>query len=179
MAQFEAFAPNVEVGGRSIRLVLDTMGLFERMSKNIFAKHGIVEIADEGWYSQQAYLDVYRELYEKVGAKTMKLIGKQVPNKVLWPPNIRTIVEALASIDVAYHMNNRGGEIGYYRFESTGERAGRMVCYNPYPCPFDEGLIEATAAKFAPAGARVRVKHDETQPCRLKGADSCAYLISW
>lgn len=179
MAQFKAFDSNVEVIGKTVRLVIETMGLFERMATDIFVKHGITNVTDDGWYPQQAYLDVYREIYEKVGHKTMKMIGKQVPEKVLWPPNITTIEAALASIDVAYHMNHRGGEIGYYQFEQTGERAGKMVCYTPYPCPFDHGLIEAIATKFAPPGGRVHVKHDESQPCRVTGGETCTYQISW
>lgn len=179
MVQFKAFDSNVEVVGKTVRLVIETMGLFEQMATDIFAKHGITNVTDDGWYPQQAYLDVYREIYETVGPKTMKMIGKQVPEKVLWPPNITTIEAALASIDVAYHMNHRGGEIGYYRFEQTGERSGKMVCYNPYPCPFDHGLIEATATKFVPPGGRVYVKHDESQPCRVTEGETCTYQISW
>jgi hypothetical protein len=179
MAQFQAFDSNVEVIGVTIKAVIETMGLFEWMAKGIYARYGIVEVKDDGWYSQQAYLDVFREIYEKVGSKTMKIIGKTFPTKVLWPPDITTVEQGLASIDVAYHMNHRGGDIGDYRYEKTGDRSARMVCHNPYPCPFDEGLIEGVATKFAPPGARVRVTHNDPQHCRLKGAESCAYLISW
>ena len=179
MAQFEAFDSNVEIIGKTVRVVVETMALFERMATDIFAKHGIMNVADDGWYPQQAYLDVFREIYERIGLNTMKMIGKQVPDKVLWPPNITTIEEALASIDVAYHMNHRGGEIGYYRFEQTGQRSGTIVSYNPYPCPFDHGLIEATAKKFASPGMHVHVAHDQSQPCRVNGGDRCTYHISW
>jgi len=85
----------------------------------------------------------------------------------------------LASIDVAYHMNHRGGEIGPYDFEKTGDRSGKMICPNPYPCDFDMGIIAAVANKFAPEGTFVTVKQDDSQPCRNEGADSCTYLISW
>ncbi|MCP4659231.1 MAG: hypothetical protein GY856_27795 [bacterium] len=179
MAQFEAFDPQVEVIGRSVQIVIDTMGLFERMAREIFEKHGIVDVTDDGWYSQQAYLDVYREIYEKVGPNTMKMVGRQVPERALWPPDIATVEEALRSMDAAYHMNHRGGEIGHYRYEKTGNRIARMVCHNPYPCPFDEGIIEAAIIKFAPRGARVSVTHDEEHGCRLRGDESCTYDVSW
>jgi hypothetical protein len=178
MAQFQAFDPHAEVIGITIKAVIETMGLFERMAKGIYARYGIVEVKDDGWYSQQAYLDVFCEIYEKVGSKTMKMIGRTIPTKVLWPPDITTIEQGLASIDIAYHMNHRGGEIGYYRYEKTGDRSARMVFYNPYPCPFDEGLIEGVATKFALSGARVKVVHTP-QTCRLKGDATCVYQVSW
>lgn len=69
------------------------------------------------------------------------------------------------TIDPAYRMNHRGGEIGYYRYAKTGERAATLTCENPYPCPFDEGLIEGVAVKFAAPGAWVKVVH-APQSCR-------------
>ena len=80
---------------------------------------------------------------------------------------------------MAYHMNHKGGEIGYYRFTKTGERSGVMECKNPYPCDFDMGLVQAMAQRFAPAGSHPKVVHDTTKPCRAKTGDACSYLITW
>ena len=179
MAQFQAFEPQVEVSGASITLLVDAMGMFTRLAKRILEGNGIHDVNPEGWYSQQAYLNAYREIYEQIGEKTLKTIGKQIPEKALWPPNINSIEAALASIDEAYNMNHRGGEIGYYRYEKTGESSAKMVCYNPYPCVFDMGLIESTGNKFAPPGKRVRVTHDTPDICRTKGGDSCIYSVTW
>lgn len=179
MAQFIPFAPNVEVHGKTVLLLIDTMGHFKRFAMQVLAKYGITEICEDGWFPQAAYLEVHKEFYTQVGPRTLKIIGKEVPGKVLWPPKIQTIEAALQSIDVAYRMNHRGGEIGSYQFESTGTRTATMVCHNPYPCPFDYGIIEGTAMKFAPKNARVVVKHDDAQPCRMNGGETCAYQISW
>ena len=101
MAQFIPFAPNVEVHGKTVLLVIDTMGHFKRIALQIFAKYGITEIREDGWFPQTAYLEVFKEIYTQIGSKTLKIIGKQVPEKVLWPPNIQTIEAALQSIDKA------------------------------------------------------------------------------
>lgn len=86
---------------------------------------------------------------------------------VVFPPEINTIEKGLAAIDIAYHMNHRGGEIGHYKFQSTGNNSGKMVCDNPYPCEFDRGIIEAMAQKFKPKDSIMAfVEHDESQPCR-------------
>jgi len=179
MAQFKAFDPKVEVVGQGILVLIEGVGEFRPTALQILAEHGIRDVQANQWYPLQAYLDAYRQVAERVGPVTLKLIGKKVPEVALWPPEINSVEGALASIDVAYHMNQRGGDSGSYKFTKTGERSGKMVCHNPYPCPFDIGLVEATARKFAPAGARVRVTHDDTQGCRQKGGDSCTLLISW
>jgi hypothetical protein len=178
MAQFQAFDPNVEVSEVSAKAFVEAMDLFKNMALQILAKHGIPEPTGQGWIAQQPYLDAYREIYERIGTKTLKQIGKRVPETAVWPPEIITIEDALASIDAAYQMNHRGGEIGYYRFTKTGERSGEMLCYNPYPCPFDEGIIDTIARKFASQANRVRVEHGKDF-CRQKGADTCTYRIFW
>jgi len=179
MAQFKAFAPKVEVDGEVVSTLVDGMGAFKPMGLQLLVAHGIQAPKAGEWYPQQAYLDAFKGIAEKLGAATLKGVGKQIPERAAWPPQVDTVEKALASIDVAYHMNHRGGEIGHYRFEKTGERSGKMICQNPYPCAFDHGIVEAAAKKFAPAGAIVRVTHDDTQPCRQKSGESCTYLVTW
>lgn len=179
MAQYQAFAKYVEVSGQSAQSVIEAMGMFKKMAVEILAKHGIPELNADQWYPQQNYLDFYRDIAERIGLKTLKTIGREVPNNALWPKEIDSLDKALASIDAAYHLNHRGGEIGSYRYEKTGERSAKIIANNPYPCPFDHGLIEGVAQKFAVSTARLRVVHDDTLPCRLNGAESCVYLISW
>jgi hypothetical protein len=76
-------------------------------------------------------------------------------------------------------MNHRGGEIGRYGFTKTAERKGVMDCRNPYPCDFDQGILEAIVRRFMPAGSVPTIRHDASKPCRAKQGDSCTYQISW
>jgi hypothetical protein len=181
MAQFKAFSPNVQVSGAGVLTLVAGMEAFEEMALQILAKHGIIDPKENEWYPCQPYLDAYREIAETIGPYRLKRIGRAAPERALWPPDIDSIEKALASIDAAYHMNNRGDEVGHYHFEKTGERSGKMECYNPYPCSFDIGLIEATATKLAPPGTTVTVRHesDDQQPCRQEGGERCTYHISW
>lgn len=179
MTQFKAFAPKVEVTGESILSVMDGMGVFKETAQKILADQGIINPKPGQWYSQQAWLDAFRTIAEKIGAATLLAIGKAIPANAQWPPQVDTIEKALASIDVAYHMNHRGGEIGSYQFIPTGPNSCRIICRNPYPSEFDQGIIYAVAHKFAPKGVSPSVKLDETAPMRNKGADSCVFLIAW
>lgn len=180
MAQFKAFSNKVEVNGETVLSVVNGVGLFKKQALEILVKNGISDPKPGQWYSQQSWLDSFKEISSKIGPKSLFAIGKAIPANANFPPDINSIEKALASIDVAYHMNHKGGEIGHYKFVKTEGRTGKMVCDNPYPCEFDRGIIEAMAQKFKPADSIVAlVEHDNTQPCRKNGAETCTYLITW
>ena len=115
MAQFKAIVPGVEVCGAAVLSVVEGMDLSQTMALRILKAHGIENPKKDSWHSQQAWLDAFREISEKVGPATLRRIGTKIPETALWPPTVRTIEDAMASIDVAYHMNHRGGPIGNYK----------------------------------------------------------------
>ncbi len=146
------------------------------------------------WYNQQYWLNAFKMIYENIGPKTLYAIGLKIPETAVWPPEIDSIEKALASIDVAYHLNHRLNQkilynsetkkmeegIGHYHFELVSPRKAKMFCDNPYPCDFDKGIITCIARKFQPPDSKfVFVSHDDSLPCRNKGADSCTYWVEW
>jgi hypothetical protein len=180
MAQFKAFSNNVEVNGETVLSVVSGVGVFKKQALEILAKNGINDPKPGQWYSQQSWLNAFKEISEKIGPKSLFSIGKAIPANAKFPPEINTIEKALGAIDIAYHMNHKNGEIGHYNFIKTEGNSGKMVCNNPYPCEFDKGIIEAMAQKFKPADSIMAfVEHDDSQPCRKKGAESCTYLVTW
>lgn len=194
MTQFVAMAPDVEVNGETVLAVVDGMGLFKKKAIDILQNHGIARPTPGRWYSQQLWLDSFREISDTIGPMTLFAIGNKIPRNARFPHDIDTIEKALRSIDIAYHMNHRvagktlfdpvtgktGEGIGHYDYEPTGPCKATMVCPNPYPCDFDRGIIDAMAQRFKPARCLfVNVKHDDAAPCRKKGAESCTYYVEW
>lgn len=194
MAQFIAFNSDVEVNGETVLSIVDGMGIYKDKAIVFLSDNGIVNAQPGEWYSQQAWLDAFKTISEVTGAFTLFNIGKKIPENAQFPPEIDNIEKALSAIDVAYHMNHRlNGEvlfnpgtgemkegIGHYGYEKVEDKLVRMVCDNPYPCDFDRGIIEAMAQQFKPADCPlVMVQHDDSQPCRKKGDDSCTYIIKW
>ncbi len=185
--QFKAIEPGVEVSGAAVLSVIEgmtrcseceLMDSFRRMAVKILAKHGIDNPRKHKWYPQQSWLDSFKDISEEIGPGTLKMIGEKIPLTAIWPAEIETLADGLSSIDVAYHMNHRGGEIGHYKYSPTSPKTGVMVCDNPYPCDFDIGIIKATARKFAPEGSKIVVQHDTLKPCRKRNGDSCTYNIT-
>ncbi len=179
MAQFQAFSPQVMVNGETVLSVVTGMGAFRNTGGQILQRNGIPDPEPLAWYPQQAWLDAFREISQTIGGSTLHQIGLSIPRSAKFPPGIDSIEKALESLDGAYHMNHRGGEIGHYSFEKTGPRQGTVTCHNPYPCEFDRGIVMAMAIQFKPQGSVVRVQHDPDGPCRSKLGDSCTYVVSW
>ena len=179
MKTFVASSPKVEVNGETIYSIIDGMGVFKTTAIKILSENGIPDPKPGQWYSQQSWLNAFKNISDKVGQSTLYNIGQKIPENAKFPPEINDIHKALSAIDVAYHMNHRNGEIGNYKYEKTDEHSAKITCTNPYPDEFDKGIIVAMGKKFAPSGATVSVKFDENKPSRTKGADSTTYLVSW
>lgn len=193
MAEFIAFNDQVEVNGQTILSVLAGMRGFEASAKLILSKNGIENPEPNKWYSQQAWLDAFKEISVQIGDRTLTSIGQMIPEKAEWPPNVNSLETAFASVDIAYHMNHRlngvvlfnpeTGKmlegIGHYNYQKTGDREITMTCENPYPCAFDKGIIKSVATKFKPPGAKLDFKEGVASGCRSKGAHKCTYVVTW
>jgi hypothetical protein len=179
MEAFKALAPGVETSGAAVLSVVAELDDLRNVGLRILARHGIVDPVPEGWYAQQAWLDAFLEIATHTGRATLRAIGRRIPETAIWPFKQGDLPEALASIDVAYHANHRGGEIGHYKYTQTGDRSGEVACNNPFPCDFDLGIVERVAAKFAPPGVTPVIRHADPQHCRFLGGRTCVYLVDW
>jgi len=194
MVQFKAIDAQMMVNGETVLAIVNGMGSFKSRAITILSENGIDNPTPGKWYLQQSWLNSFKQIADKLGASTLFSIGKSIPENAKFPPEIDSIEKALAAIDVAYHMNHgkngvplfdgKTGKmsegIGHYGFQKISEKKVKMVCNNPYPCEFDRGIIDAMAQRFKPKGTiLLNVMHDDTQPCRKKGQDSCTYIITW
>lgn len=177
MARQKAFSQDGEVNGRSVQSIIDGVGQFsatyEKRAREILSNNGIEDPQPGTWFAMEDYLNAFSELSETVGPKTVSKIGKEIPNVVEWPPEIDSVSAALNGLDDVYQMNHRGGEIGYYDFEKTGDKEGEMECKNPYPPELDEGIITAIVEKFSDGTPFVSVEQVEER------GDTLVYSVSW
>lgn len=184
MPSFIAFSDRVEVSDKAVSAIVDGVPeRYKEMMHGILMQHRIDLKNRQDWYKQQHWLDAFREIAESIGSSTLFGIGKAIPTNAIFPfqpvPPY-ALQEALKSIDWAYQLNHRGGDIGSYQLSEFSSGRAVMECRNPYPSDFDRGIITAMARKFMPLhSSYLEVKLDTTQPTRLTGADSCTYLITW
>lgn len=185
MSEFISFTPGVEVRGEVMAAFI---GAFPEnvltTGTRILEKHGITAPKDGEFYPLQSFLDAMKEISDVFTSQMLGRIGEKIALHAVLPPGIQELLQCLSAVDIAYHMNHRGGDIGSYQFSVLGKQDGLeravMVCPNPYPCSFDRGVIEGFAKRFKTQDTyEVVVRHDDSQPCRRKGDKSCTYIISW
>lgn len=183
MAQFEPFAPNVEVNGETVLSIVNAFPEYlMSMALKILEDNGISNPVPGQWYSQKAWLGSFHEISKKFGANTLFEIGKVIPANANFPPEIDNLEKALGSIDIAYHMNHQNGDIGYYKLVSfdAAKKEAVMECKNPYPCDFDRGIITTMARKFRPENSNLpTVTLDTSKPSRLDGGNASWYFVRW
>lgn len=179
MAQFVQFEPNVEVNGETILASVHSFPSFMQfVAMKILEYNGIKNPCPGYWYSQQSWLNVIREMSEKYGTNTIFEIGKAVPEKALFPSNIESVDEAIASIDILHKMNHRNGDAGFYELVDRDYATQKITVHSktPYPCDYDRGLITAIARKFKKG---VVVEVDQSRLNRSAGCDDAWYIVSY
>jgi hypothetical protein len=181
LAEYRVLDANVEVNGETIQAVIEGMGAFKATALKILAKQGIVNPEPGEWYSQQALLNALGVISDKLGAEVLYNIGLKIPENTLFPPGIDSLDKAMNSLDSAFHMNHRNGNIGHYHLGAVRETSFEIICENSYPCDLDKGLLVALCGHFKPKGSdsHATVLHDDKKPCRKNGADSCTYNLTW
>lgn len=182
MAQFVPFATGVEVNGQTILSVVYALPSSKETFYKILEDNKLVEIEPLEWYSQELWLNAFREIYDTLGPNTLFMIGKAIPQNAIFPENIDNLEKALSAINVAYQMNHRGGDIGYYKLVNYDgiARVATMECRNPYPSDFDRGIIMTMLRRFLPKDSvRHNVLLDDSRETRLDGAESCTYNVTW
>lgn len=182
MGRYQAIDQGVEINGRTILATIDGVRRFSedhhRRVRAVLEANGIENPRRDGWYPQQAWLDAFAELARDLEPHLLDRIGEQIPEAADWPADVSGVEEGLQSIDEAYHRNHRGGEIGCYRLEEAVDRVATVVCENPYPCPFDRGIIRAVARQYAPIESFVFVE-EVGEVCRRDGGSRCTYRVHW
>lgn len=193
MAQFVAINKNVEVNKQTVLSVVNSMEKNKDSRLEILLQNGINPEKKE-WFNQQKWLNAFKTISVKLGEMNLFLIGKAIIDNAKFPP-IKDLEEGLNSIDVAYHMNHRlNGKvmfdpitgrkmsgIGNYKLVTfdAAKKEAIMVCDNPYPSKFDEGIITQIVRKFKPVGSRELIKLDVSKESRKNGGDSCTFIINW
>jgi len=191
MAQFIAYNKEAEVNGQTIMSLIKGMTGYEATALKILEKNGISSITENDWYPQQAWLNAFKEIAEKIGAQTLMSIGTKIIESAQWPPQVKSVEDALGSVDIAYHMNHRiNGKvlfdpksgvmlegIGHYYFEKVSANEFRLTCDNPYPCDFDKGIIKGVVNRFKSPLSKVEFMENSKVVCRKTGGNRCVHII--
>lgn len=181
MKEFELADENVLLAGNHVLVLLDAFGAYRGRGEKVLTRYlvdGEKAIDPHGQYPLQKILRGLRDLKDQFGPGFLNRVGRNVFEHAQTPPGLDTFDVMLSATNEAYKMNHRNaeGKIGSYSWTQLSDRSGRMMCDNPYPCAFDEGLLEGLAIKF---GLELTLTHEDEASCRARGGDSCTYLLEW
>lgn len=188
----------VEVHGQDILSFMDALKLVPYLGDRILKDKkigtlvaGSYQIIPGEWYLLTDKIRILQAVLDSVGPTTLKKVGEKIPENAVFPPDIDDIHKAIASINIAYHMNHRKagvimfdektgkitegiGSYGYQKVE--GENKIISVCENPNVSEYDEGILTTMARRFE---SSARIELDTTQPSRRTGGESCTFIITW
>ncbi|MCX7571718.1 hypothetical protein OS242_17380 [Tumebacillus sp. DT12] len=138
----------IEAHGSSVQNIVEGCGVFQNRVKALLAEKGISDIDPGKWYDLEVVLAVTEELAKSVGPNVLVEIGKYAPKNAQFPPEINSFEKALLSLDIAYKMNHRNGNIGEYKVQQEDLKTFKVICDTPYPSKFNLGLLRGLARKF-------------------------------
>jgi hypothetical protein len=87
----------------------------------------------------------------RIGQSTVRQAGERIYSTMLWPPQVRSIADALRHINTAYfeaHLRAPPSLTGRWRVDE--ESPARMVVADdtPYPCHVNEGVVAGICRAF-------------------------------
>ena len=188
----------IEVSGHSVAGTLRAFQQYKSMANRYLLSEGMGTEAPDGsvviegdkWYPLDRWLTAFARIGQGVGASVLTQIGASVMQNIQWPQGMTSIEGLVKFIDVGYHMHHRKngrsmfdertGTVtpGIGNFRLKGEDAHRyfVECENPYPCPFDKGILSGALRRL---GSGTMAFHDQDQSgdCRMKGGASCTYMV--
>jgi hypothetical protein len=188
---------DVTVSTPTIMTTFDGLKVFTLLAGEFLAHEGLGRLNEAGEFAPEAedwmpavqWIAALERIGAALGDSVMREIGGAIPSRAQFPPTIDDAASAVLSVDAAYHMNHqvRGlsmfdppsgamlDGIGHYHVDIVSPTAARAEVTSAYPCPFDMGIYDAIAARFA---RNITVVH-EPGPCRRQGADRCFYAVHW
>ncbi|MEO6599267.1 MAG: hypothetical protein ABIQ16_05300 [Polyangiaceae bacterium] len=89
---------------------------------------------------------------KRIGPNTVRKAGERVFSTMPWPPQVKSLADALRFTEVAYfesHLRAPKDRAGCWRVEL--EKPGRTILTDatPYPCNANEGVVSGICMAFA------------------------------
>ena len=174
---YKAGSQNAEVLGSNINMYIGGMGAFELMGKTILRTNGIDEVPrPDIWYNHQMFLNAVKEIEAKTGPYTINMIGSRIAENAKFSGKFDSFEKALQNLGEAYRVNHRGDNKSFKKSLKLGEQKYKITIETPYPCDLDTGYLKGLANSY---GIKAVITHDDSQPCRKHGAESCTYILNW
>ncbi len=137
-------------------------------------KLDLLEVEAGRWYQQSQLLRFFEQVLRAEGEDVLFRTGLKMIEETVFPPNVKTFQEAISSMDLGYTIAHRNQVGSMFGLRASGELQLDVIAANPYPCPYDWGILQGIMKRMAPDA---RLSHDFSQGCRLDGETACHYHL--
>ena len=166
---------SVQINGQTINSIKKGL-LSEKLATKFIVEAVGENVVEDKFYPAEAFLKALKNIGEKMNSVILKNVGTKIVESAKWPSGIDSLESAMQSISVAYKMNHRPNDsaiIGDYIYNKISERECTITATNPYPCDFDEGIVEGVSRTIE---KNVFITHLEGS-CRKNGDSQCVFQI--
>ncbi len=157
--KYVAHNPEAQVMGNTV--LAFTQNMLANDIQDILEKYNITDIDPNAWYSQQVFLDAYRDIVSNMQNATERLvaIGKATMAAVEFPQDVQTPQDAIKILHQTYQMLHRNvpESEGWDVIEHTPDYL--EVLFNaPYANDAAFGYLYTIANRLKPAGYSAQVR---------------------
>lgn len=176
MKKYVAANSQAEVTGSAISSI--SMNLMGDEMRPILAEHGIEQIQDDAWYSQQITLDVLKAAHKQLGdTLSMVAVGIQVIDSAELPP-IEDFGEAIGAIAQIYAMNHRNVSDGEgFNVERVSEQHIQVTNATPYPDDLIYGYVYGLVQRYCPPNVSPTLSYQD--PSKIDSDENTIVNVKW
>jgi len=171
---------NIEVLGAPLISNIENMSAQE--IEPYLKKYQLLNIDPDHWYPMSSYLDMLNDMGQSYNLSSrLVAIGMEIFKNIKMPPELEhaTLPEILETWNDLYHMQHRGGDIGYVKVEQLGETHYKTIHKNLYPDDMLYGVAYGMSRRFLPSGTSFKVYYDEQVRRVDDGGEETIIHIIW
>lgn len=138
---FEASAQNADI-------FRATFGVVPSLVDDLFKRLQYVE--GKNWPMWKLVAAFYL-VEARIGPNSVRSAGEKIYGTMPWPPDIKSIGDALRFTEVAYfesHLKADKAIVGRWRVDSQTPTKTVLVDETPYPCHVNEGVVAGICVAF-------------------------------
>lgn len=162
--------PNIEVLGINMLALINNLQANE--IQPLLEAHNLTNIDPDTWYPAKRWLELFNDAMQRPGSMgNLVAVGMAVATNLPLPPNMQDLESVLSAWDDLYHMQHRGGDIGYVALEKRSDKHFVSIHNHLYPDDFNYGLAYGFAKRLLPPGTGFTVKYDDDEPRQDEGGE--------
>ncbi|GAB4512243.1 MAG: hypothetical protein OHK0046_11480 [Anaerolineae bacterium] len=173
--------PGLELAGYMTMTFVNNLQSVE--TTPVLARHGLANLDPNGWYPASKFMDALNELtHHDNRSANFVAIGLEVGKATPFPPDVRTLEDALLGWDKAYKSvhRNHHNDIGSVKLQKVSPSHFKTIHDHLYPDDFSYGIIYGFAQRFLPQSVFFKVYYDLDLPRRdIDNADQTVIHIEW